>query len=83
MILYTPVYENGRHTCRAFESKKARFYIGNGWGRIFAQGTTFCPSLLFSNPDAVAAWWNKQFHISEKYRIDPAGVEFQTVEKGA
>lgn len=81
MILYTPVCENGRHSFRMFESKKARFYIGNGWGRIFAQGTAFNPSLLFANPDAVMFWWNKQFYLSEKYRIDPAGIEFQTIEK--
>lgn len=65
MIVYLPVYDGGR-TCEAIDTAQARRV---GRRSILYHGRSYNGEHLYTTPEAVRAYWSKDYAIAERHRI--------------
>lgn len=69
MIVYVPVYDNGRKVA-AINSAKARYFKTPGYnGTILYYGICYNGEHIFTTEAAAWAWWNKEYNIANQFRI--------------
>lgn len=65
MIVYLPVYDGGRK-CEAIDTDKARMV---GQCSILYHGRSYNGEHLYTTPEAVRAYWSKDYAAAERNRI--------------
>lgn len=71
MIVYVPVYDNGKKVA-AIDTEKARYFHTPGYSATVLYFSTFYNGEYLATDEAGAvAYWQRDYKTMEKYAIEP------------